>query len=498
MLQKAITLIPNAKKIKTMKLFTTSIAILFLAGNNIAQNYNFSKITSNTIDSVGVNSICFFDADNDGDVDYIQAGEGYSYNFKTTLYFNNGNGIFTPSTDTLFPKFNRGDIKFADVNNDNYNDLLIIGFDDSYQKLANLYLNDGTGHFQLSTTTSFFPVHQGAVAFADFNNDNSQDVIISGNDTLGNPNTNLYLNNGLGIFTRLYSSIIDSVHYSSVDVADVENDGDIDIVVSGLNTQGNIITKLFLNDGLANFTLDNATNLDGAHFGTVKFADLNNDNHIDLLVSGDNDGIGNIVTDIYSNDGSGNFSLEASTGLIGAKFNTVSIADLNGDDLPEIFIGGDTTLNGDRANILYNNMGNFNFTINTQPITSANFSSHTYYFVDIDNDSDNDLYCNQMDNNYSFSSYFYRNNRITLGIDEIKKEIKIYPNPTTGKSILDISLEDNVQLSIYASNGRLITRKIISSTSGYYSLDLTSQPQGIYYINLSNANINLKTIVIKQ
>ncbi|MGB0177797.1 MAG: T9SS type A sorting domain-containing protein, partial [Owenweeksia sp.] len=62
-------------------------------------------------------------------------------------------------------------------------------------------------------------------------------------------------------------------------------DGDMDIVVAGQPSQDKQVTLLYINDGNANFTLENY-DLIGVLHGSVTFSDIDSDQRPDLLITG--------------------------------------------------------------------------------------------------------------------------------------------------------------------------------------------------------------------
>ncbi len=69
----------------------------------------------------------------------------------------------------------------------------------------------------------------------------------------------------------------------------------------------------------------------------------------------------------------------------------------------------------------------------------------------------------------------------------LAKHISVYPNPSTGKTIIDVSsfLNRTIQMRIYDAIGRLVlTEKRINNSEDLVSLDLKDQKSGIYFIEL--------------
>jgi hypothetical protein len=111
---------------------------------------------------------------------------------SSKLYTNDGSGGFSEVMDTPFEEVADGAIAFADVDGDNDQDVLITGTDGS-AGISKLYTNDGSGNFTEVTDTPFEDVVNGSIAFADVDGDNDQDVLITGQDPV-NYIAKLYLN----------------------------------------------------------------------------------------------------------------------------------------------------------------------------------------------------------------------------------------------------------------------------------------------------------------
>ena len=67
-----------------------------------------------------------------------------------------------------------------------------------------------------------------------------------------------------------------------------------------------------------------------------------------------------------------------------------------------------------------------------------------------------------------------------------KKQVRIYPNPTSGMlkvEVLNLDEGDNCSLRIFNSAGSQITST--HTTSATASLDISSQPDGIYFLRIA-------------
>ena len=85
---------------------------------------------------------------------------------------------------------------------------------------------------------------------------------------------------------------------------DYDNDGDLDVALMG-DTGSGYVTRIYRNDGGGVFT-DSGSVLPAVSDSSAAWADYNNDGRLDLLLTGDSDSVR--ISRIYRNDGSGGFS----------------------------------------------------------------------------------------------------------------------------------------------------------------------------------------------
>lgn len=247
---------------------------------------SYTESTQSNFHGVLASDAAFIDVDNDGDSDVLIVGTLTPFlGISSKLYINNGDGVFNESTTTSFEAVRNGSIDFTDVDGDNDQDILIVGENDSFNEIANLYLNDGAGNFMLAINTPFDGVNNGDVEFADFDGDADQDLLITGLNSDFTPISKLYLNDGTGVFIEVENTSIIPVQFSSIGVTDIDNDGDNDVLITGrfIDEQ---VTKLYTNDGTGNFTEVLELPLIDVSSGHVVFADIDNDNDSDLLITG--------------------------------------------------------------------------------------------------------------------------------------------------------------------------------------------------------------------
>ena len=280
---------------------------MFCIFTSMAQNINFDESAQNSLKQARNGSVALGDIDNDGDPDLIVIGQDGSP--TSTLYTNDGSGNFTEVLGTSFKGLQFGNVGFADIDNDGDQDLLITGSDFAPNRFANLYLNDGIGNFSLAPNTPFESQSEGDFVFQDVDNDNDLDLLMTGYTDVGTSfggHTTLYLNNGSGVFSEAAQTFED-LKASSIAFFDMDNDGDDDVLIAGENDNDVYSANLYANDGTGSFSLFSNTAFTGFALGDITTADTDNDGDIDVHICGQSNA--SKISELYLNDGTGNFSL---------------------------------------------------------------------------------------------------------------------------------------------------------------------------------------------
>lgn len=231
----------------------------------------------------------FGDYNNNGFLDLVIAGDD-----KTFLY-NNNNGEFTEANADLI-QLNYATTSWVDFDNDGDLDLMLAG-ENGAQPATRLYENVD-GSFQL-VNVPFEDVMSGDIAWGDYDNDGDKDVAIVGYDEYLTGQTLVYRNDGDGAFKNMGVNIL-GVSNSAVDWGDVNNDGKLDLLVSGnCDDCGVLMTSVFMNeDGTF---VDAFPGFQNANRGDARFIDYDNDGDSDVIITGEDLG-GNYITAVYQND----------------------------------------------------------------------------------------------------------------------------------------------------------------------------------------------------
>ena len=319
---------------------------------------NFTEKTGTPFDAVWSSSIAFSDVNGDGYKDVLITGSNVSEQIAK-LYINDGGGNFTEKMGTPFDGVWQGSSAFSDVNGDGHKDVLITGSNRS-ERIAKLYINDGTGNFTEKMGTPFDGVAFSSIAFLDFNGNSYQDLLITGHNRSDDRIAKLYINDGTGHFTERADTLFEGVDIFYIAFSDVNGDGHEDALITGQKSSIDLIAILYINDGTGHFTERTDTPFEGVSAASIAFSDINSDSHEDVLISGENNS-GERITKLYINDGKGHFTEITGTPFDGARFGSIAFSDVNGDGHEDVLITGENNLD-ERIAKLYINDGVTNST----------------------------------------------------------------------------------------------------------------------------------------
>lgn len=380
------------------------------AGNFTLTVQNFNNFFTTEVVVMG-------DLDNDDDLDLIVSGGN-----RTDFYRNDGQAVFTHDPGAPFEPADAGESIIGDVDGDGDNDVIQYGSTNQSNPFTKLFLNDGSGNFTLASGTSFVPYLNARIEYIDLEGDGDIDVLSFGENEAGEAAMSIYKNDGQGIFAPVIGSNVTPHKAEEISVGDIDNDGDEDFLISGFSNNSEPSTLLYLNDGSGQFSSLSNSIFPDVFASSNAFADLDNDNDLDILLIGSlAGGLPNIYSIVFENLGNNNFVAADSLG--GEYIPANGIADLNGDGKKDILIQG---------------------------------------FVD-----DTNVYFNNTD--------------LSTGLKEaLTVNINVFPNPST--NYLNIGIENNKieAVEIIDVNGRQLNNHSMNQNS----IDVSNLPTGIYLLRI--------------
>jgi hypothetical protein len=238
----------------------------------------------------------------------------------------------------------------ADVNGDGLDDVYAGG---AKWQPGKLLLQQRDGSFRAASERVFAAdsVSEDVDAvFFDANGDGRPDLYVAsaGNEFGGRNEAlrdRLYLNDGNGNFHRALDALPELFDNSScVAAADFDGDGDIDLFVGSrvVPQQYGLTPKshLLQNDGTGHFTditAQGADALESAGMVTsAAWIDYDGDGHPDLMVTGEW-----MPVRVFHQESGRFVDRTAAAGLAGSEgwWNSITVADLNGDGRPDLVLG---------------------------------------------------------------------------------------------------------------------------------------------------------------
>ena len=353
---------------------------------------NFGPQQTIALAAYFAHSVFAADLDNDGDMDVLSASTDYTtIDSKIAWYENDGNGnfgsqqIITTAVEHILTGF------AADLDNDGDVDLLSAsnGYNTFDSKIV-WHENDGNGNFAAEQVITLDAFGSQVVYAADLNNDGNLDVVSASHDTNFVSKIVWYENEGNGSFgaQQVVLSSVETISLTPLQVhaADLDNDGDQDLLSASFEAFGGIEkVAWYENEGNGNFgtqqiLVDPVCCLFGPPF--VVTADLENDGDLDVLWSS---GFDNKIA-WFENEGSGDFGTENIITAISDDAYDVYAADLDNDGDQDVL-----SASGGGVNVAwYKNNGSGNFGPQ-QAITTDAGTIYDVFAADLDNDGDQDV-----------------------------------------------------------------------------------------------------------
>ncbi len=316
--------------------------------------------------------VAWADIDGDGDLDLFSGGQIADDNREGIIYRVSGEGLgstFDPAI-SFSPALDFSSAQFGDLDLDGDLDLVYAGQSDSVENnqlvsLTTVWLNDGDGGYSQGFD-GVEGVNNGDLELADLDGDGDLDLLLTGAATDGDPRTLLYRNDHPLDFIDTGAQI-QALESSNLALGDVDRDGDLDLALGGLSASG-LYAAMFTNEGGV-LTQREDVALPGIIAGDFTWADYDNDQDLDLIVSGNN-GATSLLQVFENTIGQAApdsaFELLTLSNLSGVDFSAVSAADPDGDGDLDLISSG-RAADFSPSSVVNDNLASQQFNSNVAP-----------------------------------------------------------------------------------------------------------------------------------
>jgi len=250
-------------------------------------------------------------------------------------------------------------------------------------------------------------------------------------------------------------SSIPSTFPTDIKLVDFNNDGDLDLmrtVYGASNTSSLNDTEIWLNDGAGNFSLFQA--FGGKPSFSCVSGDFNNDGFADIFISGFGAGVP-AYNWVRLNNGDATFtSTSQQLGFRDTSAITIADFDLDGD----LDVVAGNSGNSSYENVLWLNDGSGFFTAGTQLIGSD--KTYDIASADVDNDGDVDLICANQGPNLIWKNDGNGFFTTTQAFED---------NYSISVSVADIDNDNDIDLIFWYSDENKVYKNDGSGNFSYYA-----------------------------
>lgn len=176
------------------------------------------------------------------------------------------------------------------------------------------------------------------VVLCDIDNDDNFDVLISNSQ-----GSVLFINDGIGQFNEDLMVFFLGILYSWLVFLDLDNDGDVDFLIFGINFVGDKEFRLYINIGSGQFEVFQNLFFEDWCVYVVIFFDVDGDGDFDFLIGGINGVLEFVIILFFYEENEGFIEMF----VIGKGVDILVIVDIMGDSIIDVFIGGNGSEFGD-------------------------------------------------------------------------------------------------------------------------------------------------------
>lgn len=424
-------------------------------GNTFGQQQLISE------DVEGAKNVFTADLDGDGDMDLLAASESFNGqpgNSKISWFENiDGRGrlsrqkIIGYLRDALL-------VRATDVDGDGDLDVIGASFSSSESGIVIYKNTDGLGNFVESLNLTSGLNQMTSIETADFDGDDDMDILY----TSWNGNGWIENMDGQGNYQDFHPLTPGGGFHSIACTDDLDGDGDMDIITWHLSYGTKVIW--FENLGGGNF--DPAKLIQGIDHGSyiqdIKIADMDMDGDKDVVVNTTSSD--EYIIWVENLDGNGNFGNPTIILTNESTPNRITVGDFDNDNDMDVAF---TSVFHDLIGWLENLDGNGNFgpinILSNEILEPISITS-----TDLDTDGDLDILAvSELVNTIAL----YKNSLILSLYENNTLNFKVYPNPSSG--VMNIQLETKIKtIRVYNSLGQEVLLKTDADNIDISSLEM--------------------------
>lgn len=457
-------------------LFIYLVSFFNLSAQNPGLFTNVSAVVLPGISGISESSVAWGDYDNDNDLDFILTGTTAG-SAKVSQIWRNGTtgstGAFSNVTASIapgLPGVNESTVSWGDYDNDNDLDILLIGNDMDDIGILQIWKNNisGSSGAFVKIETSITQLYGGSGAWGDYDNDGDLDIVASGVDEAAlNIVTLLWKNEGNGNFTKVDALLPGVTFHPAISWNDYDSDGDLDLLLAGTSLENNSLVRVadIWKNHEGSFIAIGAglTPVNGV---CADWADYDNDGDPDLILAGYDGNTG--VTELWKNN---NGTLEKMS-IVFPALETPSVkwGDYDNDGAPDLILSGYTGTHF--TQIWKNSAGTFsNINAVLPKITDGNST-----WADFDNDHDLDVLFTGESNSSGRISQLFRNENVLpnsppqkptgLSAESTGNNISLKWLPVTDNTTPQAAITYHVRVGTTAS-GNQVASPMANTSTGY-------------------------------
>lgn len=405
-------------------------------------------------------SIVSADIDNDGDNDILVSG-GLNNQLK---WIENTDGLGNFNVEHIImehPYLYVGSITMSDIDGDNDLDILMTTGEQDCGEIRTFKNTDGQGNFQVFSLSMYSCGLRSEIRVGDIDGDNNMDWASSVSSSEYNePKVSWFENDGNGNVTE---RIIEDSYIRSFQLVDFDGDSDIDLV--GFNLDSTINPEVFWyenTNGTGSFVKHLISiNPYLNYYASLIVSDMDNDGDLDIIVASE----GQIAW--YENDGQQDFSEETYIYINNTTVNDwleISAVDLDSDeDIDIIATGNDNTIR------YYKNDGQQNFT--PEIVVENQYNPYSpIYAIDINGNNKIDIISNSSENGKI--AWYENTGQLSVKDNSISNFSIYPNPSSDFIQIKGNGLENTLNGEIYTIEGRIVKEFIVETGKNISIIDL--------------------------